>query len=209
MGATAVLQREAIEVYDYRCSAGPGDRPFAELHDRFSVAYVRKGTFGYETRGRVFELRVKTRDGATTRLYNADGTTSELSGNGVRCVAAWLGFERNLSPGEIVDQVLAMQAIMNRRISNVVYMGMGEPMLNYDRVMKAAEVMSDPCGLAITARSITVSTAGVVPGIRRFTEEKRPYRLIVSLTSAGSAASRPPIGPDHGPCRGFVRARAW
>ena len=43
MGATPVLQREAIEVYDYRCSAGPGDRPFAELHDRFSVAYVRKG----------------------------------------------------------------------------------------------------------------------------------------------------------------------
>ena len=56
MGATSVLQREAMEVYDYRCSAGPGDRPFAELHDRFSVAYVRKGTFGYETRGRVFEL---------------------------------------------------------------------------------------------------------------------------------------------------------
>jgi len=56
MGATSVLQREAMEVYDYRCSAGPGDRPFAELHDRFSFAYVRKGTFGYETRGRVFEL---------------------------------------------------------------------------------------------------------------------------------------------------------
>src|ERR1700693_1680891 len=56
MGATAVLQREAIEVYDYRCSAGPGDRPFAELHDRFSVAYVRKGSFGYEARGRAFEL---------------------------------------------------------------------------------------------------------------------------------------------------------
>src|SRR5436190_3803859 len=56
MGATPVLQREAMEVYDYRCSAGPGDRPFAELHDRFSVAYVRKGTFGYETGGRVFEL---------------------------------------------------------------------------------------------------------------------------------------------------------
>ena len=53
MGATAVLQHEAIEVYDYRCSAGPGDRPFAELHDRFSVAYVRKGSFGYRVRGRV------------------------------------------------------------------------------------------------------------------------------------------------------------
>ena len=56
MGATAVLQREAMEVYDYRCSAGPGDRPFAELHDRFSVAYVRKGSFGYRARGRAFEL---------------------------------------------------------------------------------------------------------------------------------------------------------
>src|SRR5260221_7799203 len=56
MGAQAVLQREAIQVYDYRCSAGPGDRPFAELHEVHSLAYVRKGSFGYRVRGQTFEL---------------------------------------------------------------------------------------------------------------------------------------------------------
>lgn len=63
-------------------------------------------------------------------------------------------------------------------------MGMGEPMLNYDRVMQAAEILREPCGMAIDARNITISTVGVVPGIRRFTREKQPYRLVVSLTAA-------------------------
>ena len=56
MGAKAVLQREAIQVYDYRCSAGPADRPFVEVHEVHSLAYVRKGSFGYRARGRTFEL---------------------------------------------------------------------------------------------------------------------------------------------------------
>jgi 23S rRNA (adenine2503-C2)-methyltransferase len=56
--------------------------------------------------------------------------------------------------------------------------------LNYDRVLRAAEVLSEPCGLAIEAKAITISTVGIAPMIRRFTAERRPYRLIVSLTSA-------------------------
>ena len=69
-------------------------------------------------------------------------------------------------------------------------MGMGEPMLNYDRVMRACEVINDPCGLAIEGKAITISTVGIVPGIRRFTAERRPYRLIVSLTAADSDKRR-------------------
>ncbi len=69
-------------------------------------------------------------------------------------------------------------------------MGMGEPFLNYDRVMAAAQILSAPAGYAISADRITVSTAGVVPGIRRFTEEARPYRLAVSLTAATSEKRR-------------------
>ena len=61
---------------------------------------------------------------------------------------------------------------------------MGEPMLNYERVMQAGRVMSESCGLAINARAITISTVGVVPMIRRFTRERQPYRLVVSLTAA-------------------------
>jgi 23S rRNA (adenine2503-C2)-methyltransferase len=63
-------------------------------------------------------------------------------------------------------------------------MGMGEPMLNYERVMHAAQVLSEPCAMAIDAKAITISTVGIAPMIRRFTAERRPYRLIVSLTSA-------------------------
>jgi 23S rRNA (adenine2503-C2)-methyltransferase len=102
----------------------------------------------------------------------------------VFCATGRLGFQRNLAAWEMVDQVMQIQADSEYPVRGVVFMGMGEPLLNYERVMKAAEVMSDPCGLAITGRAITISTAGVVPGIRRFTEERRPYRLIVSLTSA-------------------------
>ena len=56
MASTTLLQQDGISVYDYRCTAGPGDRPYPELHDRFSVSYVRKGTFGYRVRGRAYEL---------------------------------------------------------------------------------------------------------------------------------------------------------
>ena len=66
-------------------------------------------------------------------------------------------------------------------------MGMGEPMLNYDAVMTAASIFSEPCGMAIHAKSITISTVGIVPGIRRFTSERRKYQLIVSLTTANPA----------------------
>jgi 23S rRNA (adenine2503-C2)-methyltransferase len=101
----------------------------------------------------------------------------------VFCATGRLGFRRNLATWEIVDQVLRVQADSAYPVRGVVFMGMGEPLLNYDRVMRAAEVMAEPCGLAITGRAITISTVGIVPGIRRFTAERRPHRLIVSLTS--------------------------
>ena len=63
-------------------------------------------------------------------------------------------------------------------------MGMGEPMLNYDAVIQAARIFSEPCGMAIGAKAITISTVGLIDGIRRFTREGHPYRLVVSLTSA-------------------------
>lgn len=102
----------------------------------------------------------------------------------VFCATGKLGFRRNLATWEIVDQVMRVRDDSPHRVSGVVFMGMGEPLLNYDRVMRAAEVIADPCGLAIEGRAITISTVGIVPAIRRFTAEGRPYRLIVSLTAA-------------------------
>jgi 23S rRNA (adenine2503-C2)-methyltransferase len=100
------------------------------------------------------------------------------------CATGRMGFRRNLETWEIVDQVVKVQADSEHPVRGVVFMGMGEPLLNYDRVMRAAAIFSEPCGFAIAAKSISISTAGIVPGIRRFTSERQPYRLVVSLTSA-------------------------
>jgi 23S rRNA (adenine2503-C2)-methyltransferase len=106
------------------------------------------------------------------------------------CATGRLGFRRNLATWEIVDQVLWVRDDSPHPVRGVVMMGMGEPFLNYERVMRAAEVLSEPCGVAIDARGITISTVGIVPMIRRFTAERRPYRLIVSLTSAEPSRRR-------------------
>ena len=100
------------------------------------------------------------------------------------CATGRMGFGRNLAAWEMVDQVVRMQADSPHPIRGVVFMGMGEPLLNYDAVMTAVQILSEPCGLAISAKAITVSTVGIVPGIRRFTAERQRARLVVSLTSA-------------------------
>src|SRR5438067_4868240 len=100
------------------------------------------------------------------------------------CATGRMGFRRNLAAWEMVDQVMHVRDDSEHPVRGVVFMGMGEPLLNYERVMRAAEVLSDPCGLGVAAKAITISTVGIVPMIHRFTAERRPYRLIVSLTSA-------------------------
>src|SRR5205085_4357832 len=72
------------------------------------------------------------------------------------CATARLGFKRNLAAWEIVDQVMHVRADSPHPVRGVVFMGMGEPLLNYDRVMRAARILSEPCGLAIDAKAITI-----------------------------------------------------
>ena len=110
------------------------------------------------------------------------------------CATARMGFVRNLSPGEIAEQVYSVMRDTGERITNVVFMGMGEPMLNYENVIAAAELLSHPHGLAIGARHINISTAGHVPGIRRYTKDGHPYRLAISLNDPLDA-SRETIMP--------------
>ncbi|MBN1969244.1 MAG: 23S rRNA (adenine(2503)-C(2))-methyltransferase RlmN [Candidatus Delongbacteria bacterium] len=99
------------------------------------------------------------------------------------CTTGKMGFLRNLSVDEIVAEVISMQKMYDRRISNVVYMGMGEPFDNYQNVIDSASILSDDRGLAIGARKITISTVGKVDGIQRYTEEDQRYRLAISLHS--------------------------
>jgi 23S rRNA (adenine2503-C2)-methyltransferase len=102
------------------------------------------------------------------------------------CATGQAGFARHLSTGEIVEQVIrARRAAHPSRLSNVVFMGMGEPLANYDRVWGAIERLHDDVGLS--ARHLTISTVGVVPGIRRLARATLPVNLAVSLHAANDA----------------------
>lgn len=100
------------------------------------------------------------------------------------CATGRLGLKRNLRAWEMVAAWLTVRDEAPGRVTGAVFQGQGEPLHNYDAVMQAAAVLSDPCGGRIAQEAITISTVGLVPAIRRYAEERRPYRLIVSLTSA-------------------------
>lgn len=97
------------------------------------------------------------------------------------CATGTLPFIGNLRAWEIVDQVYDMIHYRQEPVTNVVFMGMGEPFYNYEEVMKAADILHDAEGLNLGAKHITISTAGVVPKIHRFIDENRPYNLAISL----------------------------
>jgi 23S rRNA (adenine2503-C2)-methyltransferase len=108
----------------------------------------------------------------------------------VFCATGQMGFMRHLTPGEIVAQVLYVNEVLRPQgetLRNIVLMGMGEPLHNYEATMAAIEILTDAKGLAIGPRFITLSTVGVVPGIRRLADEGRPIRLAVSLHGATDA----------------------
>ncbi len=95
------------------------------------------------------------------------------------CATAQGGLARNLTAGEIVGQLLRMQSESDRRISHAVYMGMGEPLFNYDAVIKSLRLLGAEVGMSL--RNLTVSTVGVVPGIRALAQEDLPITLALSL----------------------------
>jgi 23S rRNA (adenine2503-C2)-methyltransferase len=100
------------------------------------------------------------------------------------CATGELGLVRSLKSWEIVAQVLHVRQDSTLPVTGVVFMGQGEPFLNYDAVLEAAYALCDPAGGRIDARRISISTAGVVPMIRRYTAEGHKFRLCVSLTAA-------------------------
>ncbi len=103
------------------------------------------------------------------------------------CASGQAGFDRNLEAGEMVGQVLAAASAAGAAPGNVVFMGMGEPLDNYDAVLAAIRILNDPDGLRIGARRITVSTCGLAPAIRRLSDEGMQLELSVSLHAADDA----------------------
>ncbi len=129
------------------------------------------------------------------------------------CASSKLPFGGNCAPSEIVGQLLVVEAQENVRIKNLVYMGIGEPLDNADAVKESLLIFTDPLALGIGARHISVSTCGVVPGIRRMAEENWPCQLAVSLHFADDelrAASMPinrryPLDELLEACKGYNR----
>lgn len=95
------------------------------------------------------------------------------------CATGYLGFKKNLNASEIVDQIVGIERDTKERISNVVFMGQGEPLLNYDEVIKAIYLIKDSVGIG--ARHVTLSTSGIAPQIKKLAEEKLQITLAVSL----------------------------
>ena len=97
------------------------------------------------------------------------------------CASTLDGMERNLRPSEMLDQIYRIQTITGERVSNIVVMGSGEPMDNYDNVVRFIRLISSDKGLNISQRNLTISTCGIVPGIRKFAEEGLQVTLALSL----------------------------
>jgi 23S rRNA (adenine2503-C2)-methyltransferase len=106
------------------------------------------------------------------------------------CATGRLGGIRSLKTWEILAQYRLIAAEADHPVRGIVFMGMGEPLLNYENVIRAARIFSDPAGPAIAAKAISISTAGVVPAIRRFTAEGHNYRLLISLGAPTSEQRR-------------------
>ena len=100
------------------------------------------------------------------------------------CASGLAGFTRNLSAGEIVEQVVAVEAAAQDRIDNIVFMGMGEPLANFTNLISAIEVLNSPNGVGIGARHMTVSTSGVAPNIKKLADFPLQVRLAISLHGA-------------------------
>ena len=142
---------------------------------------------------RKFLLRLRDGQTVETVLMGYEGrhtvcvsTQAGCAMGCVFCATGQMGFVRHLRPGEIVAQVLHARRILKtlhptQRLRNMVLMGMGEPLHNYDSVMRALASISDRRGAGIGPTKISISTVGVVPGILRLAEEQRPYCLAVSL----------------------------
>jgi 23S rRNA (adenine2503-C2)-methyltransferase len=103
------------------------------------------------------------------------------------CASGLEGWTRNLEPGEMVEQILQVEALSGEKINNIVFMGMGEPLANYQNLLQAIEIIRAPWGIGIGARHITISTSGLAPRIRELADQPLQIRLAVSLHGATDA----------------------
>ncbi|TAL30399.1 MAG: 23S rRNA (adenine(2503)-C(2))-methyltransferase RlmN [Spirochaetes bacterium] len=166
----------------------------AELAARYAVSVIEVADRQLSALDGTEKFLFRTRDGhfIESVLIRSDGTddgrltvcVSSQVGCPMGCLfcqTARIGFKRNLEAAEILDQVCHVRRVSGVRNNNIVFMGMGEPFLNYESVMRAADIMNYDFGFHISVRRITISTCGIADALERYIDEGRPYNLAISL----------------------------
>ena len=155
--------------------------PFRSMTTQVSADQTRKYLFELHDGRFIESVCIPMKEHFTLCISTQVGCPLECA----FCLTGKQGFFRNLQPGEILGQILAVQrdAATSSRISNIVLMGMGEPLLNYDNVTKAIRLILAEEGLNFSNRKITLSTAGIVPGMEKFGREDFTINLAVSLNA--------------------------
>ena len=176
------------------------------------------------------ERKLVSKDGTIKYLFNIDGINNVETvlmkykyGYSV-CVSCQIGckmgckfcastgipFVRSLTPGEIVEQILAIEQDTGNRVSNIVFMGIGEPMDNFENIMKTIAILNNPKGFAIGARHMSVSTSGVVPRIYEFADRNAQSTLAISLHSPNNEtrSSMMPVNKAY-PIEELMKACKW
>ena len=170
---------------------------FSELYPLSPIETIDKQVSSDGTRKYVFGLSDGTQVeavGIPSRALDTEGNPKHLTvcfstqaGCPMQCAfcaTGDAGFERNLSAGEMIMQILLVQKDFGIRVSNVVAMGQGEPFLNYDNALEALRFLNSKDGFEIGARHITISTCGILDGIRKLSDEPEQFTLAVSLHAA-------------------------
>lgn len=161
-------------------------QPLEVIVDQLSTDGTRKWVMGLSDNNRIEVVYIPEDDRGTLCISSQVGCALDCS----FCSTARQGFSRNLTVAEILSQIWLATRLLDeekkpgRKITNVVLMGMGEPLLNFDNVMKAIDVMLDDFAYGLSKRRITVSTAGVVPAIDKLSE-RHDVQLAISLHATG------------------------
>ena len=161
------------------------------IRDRFKVVKKLESVDG--TKKYLFDIQDEERNLIESVLmqYHHGYTICVSSQIGCKmgckfCASTGIPFSRNLEAGEIIEQLLAIEKDSKIRISNIVFMGIGEPLDNYENVMKAIEILNNQKGLNIGARHISISTSGIVPKIYEMADKQMQCTLSVSLHSSNN-----------------------
>ena len=165
----------------------------------FSDKNFIKALLVYEDKNKIESVLMKHKDGRNTVCV------SSMAGCPLGCLFCATGkirFKRNLKYFEIIEQVLLFARILkkeNKKITNIVFMGMGEPMLNYDEAMKAIRILNDKEGFNLGARNFSISTVGITEGIKKLAKEKLQINLAISLHSSNGKLRQEliPVGKKY------------